>query len=179
MLLNKLTVRDIALIAMLTAILSAQELFLSALPNVQISFLLVAVYGRVLGFKKTIAIVVLHTLIKNVVIGFNIMIVLPALIGWIGYTVINSLYRKDNLFLRAILCAFGVVFYASSFIPFAMYFFKVKFIPYLIADLYFTVPLILISCTTIFIAYLPIVRSFNSLNDIFDVKRGEWLDKVV
>ena len=49
----KITVKDICYIAALTAILVVQEFALSFLPNIQLTILLLMVYSRVLGLKKT------------------------------------------------------------------------------------------------------------------------------
>src|SRR5690554_4722661 len=104
-----LRVKDITLIAILTAILFAQEQILSFLPNIQLTVLLIVLYSKVLGLKRTIIIVTIHTFLDNLLMGFNIFYFPFMLVGWLIIPIsLNTIFKRVN---NTILLAFlGILF---------------------------------------------------------------------
>ena len=79
---NKITVKDIALMAILTALLFVQEQLLSFIPNVQLTFLLIVLFSKKLGTIKTLIIITCHVLLDNLFMSsFNVLFVCFNLIG--------------------------------------------------------------------------------------------------
>ena len=66
--------KDIALIAIFSVILFVQEQLFSFIPNVQLTVFLLVLYSKVLGFKKTALIILIHTILDNLINGsLNLM----------------------------------------------------------------------------------------------------------
>jgi energy-coupling factor transport system substrate-specific component len=137
-------IRNMTLIAICAAILFVQQIALSFLPNIQFTTLLVIIYTKVLGFKKTSMIVVVHVL----AIGFFSPtgtlnpIYLPAmLIGWLLIPILlSTVFKKMNQAFSLSLFAlvFGFV-YGWIFIPFSVFFLNVPFLEYFLMDLPFEI----------------------------------------
>ncbi|MCR5231688.1 MAG: hypothetical protein K6B64_03480, partial [Acholeplasmatales bacterium] len=66
---NPITIKELCILAFMTVILFIQEELLSFIPNFQFTFLLIAVYTKVFGFKKTSMIVLAHILLDNIFMG--------------------------------------------------------------------------------------------------------------
>lgn len=80
---SKLRTKDIAIMGILTAIIFAQEEALTFIPNIQLTFLLVTLYTKALGWKKTMVIITIHVFLDNLVMGsFNLITVPPMLVGY-------------------------------------------------------------------------------------------------
>ena len=80
---SRLTVRDMALIAMFAAILFIQEEALTFIPNVQLTVFLLVLYSKRLGFIKTSIIIIIHVILDNLVMGSFSVIWTPAMfVGW-------------------------------------------------------------------------------------------------
>lgn len=155
-----LRVKDITLIAILTAILFAQEQILSFLPNIQLTVLLIVLYSKVLGLKKTIIIVTIHTFLDNLLMGFNIFYFPFMLIGWLIIPIsLNTIFKRVN---NTILLAFlGILFsflYSWMFVFANVVLLQVGFWQYLIADLYFEILLAASSFFTILWLYDPLYK---------------------
>jgi len=155
-----LRVKDITLIAILTAILFAQEQILSFLPNIQLTVLLIVLYSKVLGLKKTIIIVTIHTFLDNLLMGFNIFYFPFMLIGWLIIPIsLNTIFKRVN---NTILLAFlGILFsflYSWLFVFANVILLQVGFWQYLIADLYFEILLAASSFFTILWLYDPLYK---------------------
>ena len=66
--------RDIAIIALLTALLFVQEQLLFALPGVQLTIFLIVLFSKKLGLIKTVIMVVIHVILDNLFVGsFSLM----------------------------------------------------------------------------------------------------------
>ena len=90
--------KDIALLAMLTAIIFAQEQILSFIPQFQFTILLLILYSKCLGFFKTSIIIIIHGLLDNLVMGSLNYLYTPAmLVGWLMIPLlINTIFKKVN-----------------------------------------------------------------------------------
>ena len=159
------SVRDIVVISILTAILFVQEQVLAFLPNVQLTVFLIVLYSKTLGFKKTAIIVVLHILFDMVLGGFNILYLLPMLVGWLSIPVLlSTIFKKTDslivLGLIGVLCSF---IYSWSFVFIEVVVMKSNFTAYLIADLPFEVILACSSFLSIIWLYQPLYILINKI----------------
>ncbi|PKK96719.1 MAG: hypothetical protein CVV58_04935 [Tenericutes bacterium HGW-Tenericutes-3] len=156
-------IKDSALIAVLASILFVQQLALSFLPNVQFTTLLIVLYTKVIGFKKTTLVVILHVLAINILSPFGPVIIMqvPAmLIGWLLIPVLlHTVFRKLNTAWS--LAIFGFFFgfvYGWLFIPVSVWILDVPFLEYLIADVLFEIVMAISNFLTILWLYDPLKK---------------------
>ncbi len=167
----KLKLMDIIVISMFTAIVFTVEQAISFIPNIQLTVFFFILYTRLLGFKKTMIIVILHTIADNLYVGtFNPFFVIPMLIAWSLIPILlSTVFKKfkgvNSLTIFAFF--FGFV-YGWIFIPFTMYLWDVDFIPYLIADLPFELSMAISGGLSVAFLYKP-VYSFLSEQPYFNL----------
>ncbi|MDD4797130.1 MAG: hypothetical protein PHO66_05125 [Eubacteriales bacterium] len=141
---SRLSTRDIALVGILSALLTVGKLSLSFLPNIEVVTLLLMVYTVVLGWQRAILAAVVFSLVEILLYGIQTWVVMylliwPALValtallqrplgklrfGRIGYALVAGLYGFVFGFLCAVVEA---CFYTGSrgFLPyFALYWVK-------------------------------------------------------
>lgn len=107
---NKLTIKDITIVAVFAAILFTQEQVLTFLPNVQFTVFLIVLFSKKLGFIRTFFIVLIHVILDNLVMGsFNIMYFPFMFLGWmiIPITLCTIFKKCESPLILAIL---GIVF---------------------------------------------------------------------
>ena len=149
-------IKDITLIAILTTILFVQEQVLSFIPNVQLTVFLLVIYSKVLGFKKTSIIVLLHTLLDNIINGSLNLIYFPfMLLGWMLIPIfITTVFKKteNSLILGLIGIAFSFIYCWLFMIP-QIIIYNVNIFEYLLSDLFFEIALAISSFLTILWLY--------------------------
>lgn len=165
---RKKIIFDITLIAVLTAILSVQEFLLTFLPNMQFTVILIVLYAKILGTKRTLIIIVIHVILDNLLLGsFNIIYFPTMLIGWsLVPILLNTIFKKvTSPFGLACLSVIFSLVYCWLFIIPSVIISKVDFIPYLISDIPFE--LILASCSfiTVYWLYEPLSKVMNNLTN--------------
>lgn len=99
-------IKDLTIISVFTAILVVQSLAFSSIPYLQITFLLIFLFAKVLGTKKMAFVILFFITINNLIFGF----VLPHqfIIMYFGYMlgpfVLNTIFKKTtNPFILATL----------------------------------------------------------------------------
>ena len=161
-------IKDIVLTSILVAILFVQEQILSFLPNIQLTILLIVLFTKTVGFKKTAVIVIIHTLLDSIFMGsFSIMYFIPMLLGWLTIPVLlKTVFKKveSPIYLSLIggLCALIYTLYfaiANTIIS------KSNILMYLIADIPFTIILIVSSIVSIIWLYQPLYKLMNKYNN--------------
>ena len=161
---SKLKTKDIAIMGILTAILFAQEEALTFIPNVQLTFLLITLYTKVLGFKKTLVIVTIHVCLDNLVMGsFNLITVPPMLVGYYFMVItLGLVFKKVEspliLGLLGILYAFTYDFcfaFSDSIIL------KTSFVAWYAMGIVFDIVLAACNFLTIYWLYKPLKKVMN------------------
>ena len=166
-------IKDVALIAICAAILFVQQLALSVLPNLQFSTLLIVLYAKVLGFKRTSLIIVIHVISYNVLSPFGsvIPLYLPFMfLAWMLIPIsLATVFRKveSTLGLAAIGFVFGFV-YGWMFIPAAVLLTNAPFMAYLIMDIPFEIAMALSNFITIYWLYEPLKRVLSEQLNRFE-----------
>ncbi len=167
-------IKDAALIAVLTSILFVQQLVLSFLPNVQFTTLLIILYAKVIGFKKTSLIVVLHVMAVNILSPFGPVIPMhipSMLIGWFLIPLLLcTVFRKLNTAWT--LAIFGFFFgfvYGWLFIPVSVFILDVPFLDYLYADLVFELIMGVSNFLTILWLYEPLKKLLVDQKSRYDM----------
>lgn len=151
-------IKEMTLVAACAAILFAQQIALSFLPNIQFTTLLVILYTKVLGFKKTTFIVIIHVVVIAFLspAGSINPIHLPAmLMGWMLIPILLSTIFK-NLNNAFGLSVFGLIFgfvYGWMFIPFSVFLLDVPFMEYFLMDLPFEIIMAISNFITILWLY--------------------------
>lgn len=153
-------IMDIVVIAMLSSIVFVLEQALSFLPNIQLTVLLFIVYTKVLGAKKTLIIVLIHTLFDNLYMGsMNPYISVPMLIAWMLIPILLSIFKKFNsiYFLIGFAFVFGFL-YGWVMMVGSILQFNFPVIPYLISDLPFELLMAVSGSLSVLILYKPLTK---------------------
>ena len=67
----KFTIKDLVVISISTAIIFVQQMAFAVLPNIQLTTLLIVLYSKVLGFRKTTIIIIIHVIVYNISFYFG------------------------------------------------------------------------------------------------------------
>ena len=112
------TIRQITLAAMLVTILYVQELILSGIPNVQMTVVLIMVYGAALPLGMSLSIVSAYVFLDNLLFGsFSILYTPGMLIAWITLLLVSkALANKKFVWTLAFATLFGII-YGWFYIP--------------------------------------------------------------
>lgn len=158
---TQIKVKDAALIAVLTAVLFVQQLALSVLPNIQFTTLLIVLYTKVLGPKRTSLIITLHVLLSNFFSPFGPVnpIYMPSMfIAWMLIPVLLSTVFKglDKPYPLAIFGFFFGFVYGWLFIPVSVFMLGIPFKEYFLMDLPFELLMAISNFLTILWLYEPI-----------------------
>lgn len=152
----RIKTKELTLLAMLTAILFVQETVLSFIPNVQLSVVLILVYGATLGIPKATLVMTVHVLLDNLIWGsLSPVTVCPMWVGWFVVILIGWLLRKAPLPVIVIGAVIGSLCYCLSFAFFNVLFLQVNFIAYIIADILFEILICCSSVLTVTFCYRP------------------------
>jgi len=172
---QKQLIKDTALIAICAAVLLVQQMAFSFLPNVQLTTLLVVIYAKVLGFKRTSLIVIIHVLAYNILSPFGAVtpIHLPSMfIGWMLIPIsLRTFLKKVESPMG--LATFGLIFgfvYGWVYIPAQVFFIGSPLIPYLMMDIPFEIVMGITNFLTIYWLYLPLKKAFAEQLDKFEQK---------
>lgn len=155
---NKL-IKDIVLTSILTAILFVQEQILSFLPNIQLTILLIVVFSKTLGLKKTIIIVTIHTILDSIFFGsFSLVYFIPMLLGWLTIPILlTTVFKKvESPLILSIIAGGCACLYTLYFAIINSLIMNTNIITYLIADIPFTLLLIVSSVISVIWLYQPL-----------------------
>lgn len=159
-------VKELLILSMMTVILFVSEQMLAFLPNIQVTVLLIVLYSRLFGLKKTLLIVVVHTLADNLVYGSLMpMTLIPMLLGWSLIPILlNTVFKRINKTVYLALFGFFYSYlYGFLYIPFTVYFTGADFISTLILDIPFSTILGISSFLSILWLYEPLYHFVSNL----------------
>ncbi|PKK92922.1 MAG: hypothetical protein CVV61_07300 [Tenericutes bacterium HGW-Tenericutes-6] len=174
---GKLKIKDVTLISICAAILFAQQLLFSMIPNVQLTTLLVVLFTKTLGFRRTSLIVIIHVLASSMLSPYGALnpLYLPSMmIGWLLIPTLLSTGFK-HLEKPYGLAIFGFVFgfiYGWMFIPVSVFIFDSPFLPYLIADIPFEITMAITNFIAILWLYEPLSKIIHDVYLEKDVKKS-------
>lgn len=158
-------IKDLTLIAILAAILFIQETALSFIPNVQFTVLFLVLYSKLLSFKKTALIVIIHVTLDNLLWGMQLPYYLSMLVGWLLIPlVLSTLGRKLKSPLALAIFGAAMSFvYCWALIPAGMLLRGLPFVAYFLADLSFEVILAASSFISILWLYEPLYKRLEQI----------------
>lgn len=139
-----MSVKRLVRIAIFAAIMFVQEFVLSAIPNVQFTQCLIAIYYYSFGLVDSLIIVTIHVFLDNLIMGSFNLIYTPAMfIGWISLPLILHLFKKNQskFFVASIVGIHGII-YSLMFALANALMLEVPFITYFISDIPFEVILV-------------------------------------
>ncbi len=160
-------VKEIVILALLTTILIVQEQILAILPNIQLTFLLIFLYTKVLGFKKSVIIISIYVVIDCLInSSLGLATIIPMFIGWqlIPLTLCTVAKKLNSATSLAILSIPLSIAYALCFAVAVVIVGQIPIREYLIADIPFTLVLALSSFLTIWWLYSPMYKFLNNLH---------------
>ncbi len=157
-----ITVKRLCYMVMLTAILTVQEEVLTFIPNVQLTFLLIMVYGATIGLIDGTLVVIVHVLLDNLIMNsFTPYIIIPMFIGLEIALVFGYLFRNRKEWFVSIFAGLAGFIYCMVFWASTVFFYQVEPIPYLISDIPFEVVLIICNIITVLFLFKPLVNVIN------------------
>ncbi len=158
-----INIKDISIMVFLTALLFVQEELLSFIPNVQFTFILIMLYGAVLGPKKASLIVLVHVLLDNLFMSsFIPTVILPMLIGHEINMLIGYFLKGKNTIILSIGITISSIIYSFLFFISTIFIFKIDPIAYLLADIPFDIILILCNILCVILLYDPLYKVLNN-----------------
>ena len=167
---NKLVLK-IVMTALLTAIIFVQEEALSFIPNVQLTVLLLVLYGAYCGPKWGTAIVILHVLLDNLYVGsLTPYVMLPMFIGWEAILLASYFVRKKNVYIKATVAGLGALLYCWIFVFSSVLFYKVDMVAYIIADIPFEIILVVCSVITVLWLFNPLYKALKR-KDVYELDK--------
>lgn len=173
---SKFSVYDIAIIAVLSAIIFVQEEALTFIPNVQLTVFLLILYSKKLGLRKTTIILLIHVILDNLYMNsFNIYFTPAMFLGWFMIPLITSTLLK-KIESSALLALFGALFafiYCWIMMIPTAYLFKMDMLAYFISDIPFEIILAVSSFVTTILLYKPCGKVLDMLYKKIDDRRSK------
>ena len=165
------------MIAMFIAIIFAQEEALTVIPNVQLTVLLLMIYGAVVGPIWGSVIVLAHCFLDNALMGSLMPYVfIPMAIGWEIVMLFGWISKKWPLIVKVILSVVGALIYCWLFVLFNKLMVPaIDIKKYIIADIPFEIVLMCSSGISIALLYKPV---FNVVNNGYNFDKIEVKKKV-
>jgi len=175
---NKITVRELCILAFMSVLLFVQEELFVFIPNFQFTFLLLAIYVSVFGFKKTSLIIFAHVLLDNIYMGsLTPIVMIPMWLGYMIYIGIIWLLKNKNIWLLTLGGILGAYIYCMLFLVTNAVFLEIDVYLYWLADIPFEIMLISTIAFTMIYLYKPLRRKLNELwnkdNEVYIEDNGE------
>ena len=175
---NKITVRELCILAFMSVLLFIQEELFVFIPNFQFTFLLLAIYVSVFGFKKTSLIIFAHVLLDNIYMGsLTPIVMIPMWLGYMIYIGIIWLLKNKNIWLLTLGGILGAYIYCMLFLVTNIVFLEIDVYHYWLADIPFEIMLISTIAFTMIYLYKPLRRKLSELwnkdNEVYIEDNGE------
>lgn len=159
-------VKDLAIIALMTAILFVQEQLLTSLPGIQLTIFLIILFSKKFGIIKTILIIIIHVILDNIYMGSFSLLYTPTML--IGYLIIPisicTLFKKSEspIILAILSIAYSFIYCWLYIIP-NYFLIHIDPIAYLASDVLFEIPLAVFSFISTLLLYKPCAKAMDLL----------------
>ena len=152
--------KKLVMIAMFVAIIFAQEEALTFIPNVQLTVLLLMVYGAVVGPLWGSVIVLIHCFLDNVFMGSLMpQVFIPMALGWESVMLLGVIGKNLPIVVKVIFSILGALIYSWMFVLFNSFMFvNIDIQKYIIADIPFEIILCFSSAVSVALLYTPIFK---------------------
>lgn len=164
-----MTTKEMTIMASLTTVLVVQNLIFSYVQYIQLTFLLILLYARILGIKKTTVIIVIYMIVTNIILGAVLPLqFITMFIGFIlGPVLINTVFKKTN---NAIILSFLALFVSFFYIILLDFSWWLVFpsgfkglILTLIQGIIFAIPMLISSFISVLILFKPLEKLFSEI----------------
>lgn len=136
------------LITLLITIVFIMEFALSGIPNVNLTFVLLAVVFQKVEIKYHINFVALYIFLQGFVWGFGLYLI-PMFIAFLGYGVATNLLKHKENMLQALFIGLYAIAYSATFIPINVFILGLPLWGYIMADIPFTTVLMVNNFLTV------------------------------
>lgn len=165
--------KDFLMIAMLATISIVLEEIMTFLPNIQFTFFLFILYSKVLGFKKTSLIIVIHTLIDSLLMGFQVLYFVPMLFSYLLIPSTLSFIKTDNAICLSLLSVVYSLIYCWMFLLATIILTSTPAWEYFIADIPFELLLMGSSFISTLWLYPPLSKQLKRLYTNYRLPDGK------
>ena len=124
------------------------EFILSGIPNVNLTFVLLAVIFQRVEIKYHATFIALYIALQGLVWSFDLYLI-SMFIGFMGYGVVTHLIKDFKETLQAFIIGGYAIIYSASFIPINVFILGIPFWAYIIADSPFTLILVINNFLTV------------------------------
>lgn len=115
-----MTVRELAAMSLLGAILYVGQVVLAFLPNIEVVSLLILVYTLVFG-RKALMPLYAFVLLEGITYGFGLWWFMYLYVWTVLYGIVRLFHRNDSLLVWAVICgAYGLSFGALCSLPYLL-----------------------------------------------------------
>lgn len=159
--------------ALMTAIIVVQKLLLAVIPNFQFSTLLLILFFYVFGTKPMLLITLLYVIVDNLWLGtFHIIYTPVMFIAWSSLLLILIPFRKrnNNVWILGLLGVVHAVVYSFCFGFATAMLHEIDIIAYIIADIPFTLILMVSNFLTIIWLFPPLYKVMSKYYKIIMVE---------
>lgn len=161
-----MTTRRLCILAVLTVLLFVQEQLLVFLPNISLTVFLLILYTKVLGFRQTLVIIIIYTLLDSLYMASLSLSFYPFMVlGWSFIPLLfSTVFKKcENSLLLALGAILVSFLYSWTYVLPNWLFLAIDLKAYLIADLPFELLLASSSFLTTLWLYSPLKKRLTTL----------------
>lgn len=173
---KRISVFDIALIAILSSLIFIQEELLSFLPNIQFTIFLIVLFSKKLGLLRTSLIVIIHVILDNLFMNsFNIIYTPWMLIGWLLIPLtLCTVFKgvESNVWLACLGILYSIIYCMLFIIPTVMIN-EVDPLAYFISDIPFECLLAASSFLSILWLYKPCAKVLDNLLEKHNITKQD------
>lgn len=160
-------IKKLSFLAALTTVLFVQEMFLTSIPNVQLTVLLLILYTKTVGVKETLIILFIHVILDTFIFGGGIYYSPFMLLGWSMIPILlGTIFKNVNkdIYLALLSILFSVLYSWAFIIP-SVLIFDVPFWLYLYYDIPWEIMLSVSSFISVLLLYSPLFNLINLFKD--------------
>jgi hypothetical protein len=142
------TLCKLIFITLFTSIIFVTEFALAFIPNVNLTFVLLAVLFQKIEIKYHLPFIVLYIFLQGLVWGVGLYLI-PMFIAFSGFGVATNLLKHKANMLQALFIGLYAIAYSATFIPINVFILGLPLWGYIIADIPFTTVLIVNNFLTV------------------------------
>lgn len=156
-------IRQIAALALCTALIFGIQVAMAALPNIELVSLLVILYTLHFG-RKTLWIIYLFALLEGIFYGFGIWWVMYLYVWTILWLLVTALRRNRSVLVWAVLAsAFGLCYGALCALPYWVSGGWAFAVAWWISGIPFDIVHCISNFVTVFVLFAPLNRLFQTM----------------
>lgn len=131
-----------------TTIVFVLQLVLSTFPNINLTFLLFLILFQQYKIRVNMQYIGVYVMLQGVWWGFDLYLI-PMFIAWVGFAIVANTIKSLKDVSQSLVVGGYAIIYAASFIPLSVLLYKIPLGAYVIADIPFTIILIINNFLTV------------------------------